>query len=107
MWGAKRLSSMLMRFALSASQCASSPSPSEDTMPMPVIQTSFRSVMRYCLQRKGDLAGHRIHMHAQVGMGERDMAEGQVSAAFKFGADAHLCRGDGKARSFMLDLGTD
>src|SRR5262245_31507050 len=41
MYGAKRVSSTLTRLAFSASQCASSPSPSDDTMPMPVIQTSF------------------------------------------------------------------
>src|SRR5882757_4150332 len=76
MYGAKRCSSELTRFWFSASQCASSPSPSEDTMPMPVIQTSFAdaldsvlgsvlgSVMRQRLHREADLFRHRVHVHA-------------------------------------------
>src|SRR6266481_2644289 len=107
MYGAKRLSSILTRFALSASQCASSPSPSEDTMPIPVIQTSFGSAMHNRLQREADLCGHRVHMHAQGRVGEGDMAEGEVGAALQLGADARLCRGDGKTRAFVLDLRFD
>ena len=43
-------------------------------------------------------------MHAQVGMGEGDVAEGQVGAALEFGADARLRRGDREARALVLDL---
>src|SRR3954447_23210941 len=80
MYGAKRCSSELMRFWFSASQCASSPSPSEETMPMPVIQTSVPgralvSVMRHCLLGKADLGSHRVHVHAQVRMREGDDTE--------------------------------
>src|ERR1700716_576396 len=112
MYGAKRCSSELTRFWSSASQCASSPSPSEDTMPMPVIQTSLSggdldSVMRHRLQGKADLGGHRVHVHAQVRMREGDLAEGQVGAALQLLADARLGRGHRKARALMLDLGFD
>src|SRR4030088_2663627 len=86
MYGAKRCSSELTRFAFSASQCASSPSPSEDTMPMPVIQTSLAeedvgSVMRHRLQGETDPVGHRVHVHAKGRVGEGAEAEGQFSAA--------------------------
>src|SRR4051794_2275954 len=112
MYGAKRLSSMLMRLAFSASQCASSPSPSEDTMPMPVIQTSFApgalvSVMCQRLQGKTDLVGHRVHEHAEGRVGEGRKAEGQFSAALQLLADAALCLRDRKAGTLMLDLGID
>ena len=63
----------LTRRALSASQLASSPSPSEVARPMPVIQTStgpeladLVSVMRDGLLRKADALGHRVHVHAQL-----------------------------------------
>src|SRR4030081_219814 len=101
-----------MRLALSASQCASRPSPSEDTMPMPVIQTSlasddFGSVMRHRLQRKAQLGGHRVHVDAKGGGGEGDLAEGQFGAALQLLADAALGRRDRKTRAFVLDLGFD
>src|ERR1700716_4093587 len=80
MYGAKRCSSELTRFWFSASQCASSPSPSEDTMPMPVIQTSFAdalgSVMRKRLHREADLFGPCVHEHAKGRVGEGGKAEG-------------------------------
>src|SRR5882757_11473697 len=104
MQGAKRFSSMLMRRALRASQCASSPSPREDTIPMPVIQASFGSVMRHRLLRKADLVGHRVHISAQVGIGEGNMAEGQVRAALQLGTNARFRRRDRKTRTFVLDL---
>src|SRR5438045_867686 len=108
MYGAKRLSSTLMRLAFSASQWASSPSPSEETMPMPVIHTSFApeafvSIMRQRLQGKTDLVGHCVHEHAEGRVGEGRKAEGQFSAAFQFLADAALCLRDRKAGTFMLN----
>src|SRR5262245_5963501 len=92
MCGAKRFSSTLIFLLFSASQCASSPSPSEDTMPMPVIQTSFvpadlDSVMRDRLQWEADFVGHRVHVHAHGGIGERGKAEGDLGAALQFLAD--------------------
>src|SRR5258708_7014694 len=101
-----------MRLALSASQCASSPSPSEDTMPMPVIQTSlapadFGSVMRHRLQREADLAGHRVHVHAKGGVGEGGKAKGYFSAALQILAYVALCLRDRKAGTFVLDLRID
>src|SRR5207302_1833085 len=109
MYGAKRLSSTLMRLAFSASQWASSPSPSEETMPMPVIQTSFAggdldSVMRHRLQREADFGGHRVHVNPKGRVGEGGQAEGYFRAALQFLADAALCLGDRKAGAFMLDL---
>src|SRR6185503_19247462 len=103
---------MLMVLAFSASQCASSPSPSEETMPMPVIQTSFApadldSVMRYRLQWEADLVGHRIHVHAQGRVGEGGKAEGEFSAASQLLADAYFCLRDGKTRAFVLELRID
>src|ERR1700675_3845882 len=95
MQGAKPFSSTLMRRALSASQFASSPSPSEVARPIPVIQTSAASLMHQRL-RKADLVGHRVHVPPQIGMGEGDMAEGQIGAALQLGADAYLRRGDSK-----------
>src|SRR5882672_6182877 len=100
-----------MRFWFSASQCASSPSPSEDTMPIPVIQTSLAvdtlgSVIQH-LQRETDLVGHRVHVHAKGRVGERGKAEGYFSAALQFLADAALSLRDGKAGTLVLDLGFD
>src|ERR1700694_866715 len=107
MYGANTFSSTLMRRWLSASQFASSPSPSEVARPMPVIQTSAASLMRHCLLRKADPVGHRVHVHTQIGMRERDMAEGQIGAALQLGADAYLRRSDRKSRTLILDLGID
>src|SRR5438045_4165253 len=103
---------MLMRPAFSASQCESSPSPSEDTMPMPVIQTSFAgdglvSVMRQRLKWEADLVGHRVHEYAQGRVWERGKAEGYFSAALQLLADAALCFRDRKAGTFVLDFGLD
>src|SRR5258708_31470536 len=98
---------MWMRRPLRASQCASSPSPSEDTIPMPVIQASFGSVMRHRLQWKAELVGQRVHVHPEVGIREGDMAEGQLRAALQLGANVDLRRGDRKTRAFMFDLCVD
>src|SRR6476660_2029504 len=103
---------MLTFFSFSASQCASRPSPSEETIPMPVIQTSlagadFGSVMRYRLQWEADLVGLRVHVHAQGRVGEGGKAEGELSAALQFLADASLDLGDGKAGTFLLELRLD
>src|ERR1041384_3398242 len=100
---------MLIFWPFSASQCASSPSPSEETMPMPVIQTSlavedFGSVMRYRLQWEADLVGHRVHVHAQGRVGEGSKAEGEFSAALQLLADTPLDLGDGKTGTFVLEL---
>src|SRR5438093_9524035 len=103
---------MLTFLAFSASQCASSPSPSEETIPMPVIQTSlapadFDSVMRYRLQWEADLVGHRVHMHAQGRVGEGGQAEGEFSAALQLLADASLDLRDSKTGTFVLELRLD
>src|SRR4029079_4763500 len=111
MQGAKVFSSTLVRRALSASQLALSPSPSEVARPMPVIQTSLAgdamaSVMRQCLW-KADLVGHRVHVYAQIGIGEGDMAEGQVGGALQLLAGPDLGRCNRKPRTFVLDPGFD
>src|SRR5229473_4207680 len=114
MYGAKPFSSTLMRRALSASQCASSPSPSEVARPMPVIQTSvdpalgdFVSVIGDGLLREADTFGHDFHMSAQICIREGDVAERERCVAPQFAADADLRRGNGKTRTFMHDAGID
>src|SRR5229473_7309896 len=96
-YGAKLFSSTLMRRALSASQCASSPSPSEVARPMPVIQTStgpeladFVSVMADGLLRKADALGHGFHVPAQIRVGEGDVTERDRRVASQFAADGDL-----------------
>src|SRR3954447_21162471 len=101
-----------MRFWFTASQCASSPSPSEDTMPMPVIQTSFAgegwgSVMRQRLHGETDLVGHRIHVHAKRGIGEGGKSERNLGAALQFLADASFGLGDRKAGAFVFERRLD
>src|SRR3982750_2988874 len=103
---------MFIFFSFSASQCASSPSPSEETMPMPVIQTSLApadlcSVMRYRLQWEADFVGLRVHVYAQGRVGEGGKAEGEFSAALQFLADTPLDLGDGKTGTFVLELRLD
>src|ERR1700686_1895311 len=107
MYGAKPFSSTLMRRALSASQCVSSPSPSEVASPMPVIQTStdFVSVMADQFLRKSDALGHGVHVSAQIGIWEGDVTEGDRGVALQFAADADLRGGDGKTRTFVNDAG--
>src|SRR5665213_3412124 len=109
---------MLTRRALSASQCASSPSPSEVARPMPVIQTStgaecdglvlamsvsgiLVSAMGHQFCWKSDAPGFRIHVHAQIRTGERDMAEGEGRVRPQLAADPDLGFSHGIARAFM------
>src|ERR1700726_1478315 len=94
MQGAKPFSSTLMRRALSASQCASRPSPSEVARPMPVIQTSadpgfedFVSVIGDSPLRKADTLGDGIHVSAQTRIREGNLAEGDRRVAFQLAAD--------------------
>src|SRR3954447_22450946 len=93
-YGANRCSSTLTRCALSASQCASRPSPSEVAMPMPVIQTStgavfdFGSLMRHGLLRKTDALRLGIHISAQIGIRKRDVTEGDRRVAPRPAPDA-------------------
>src|ERR1700704_3986822 len=110
MQGANAFSSTLMRRALSASQFASSPSPSEVARPIPVIQTSpgpgvedFVSVMGDGLLRKANLPGHGFHVSAQIRIRERDDAECDGGVASQLTADADLGCGDRKARAFVND----
>src|SRR5882757_5709106 len=108
MYGAKRASSTLTRCALSASQCASSPSPSDVAIPMPVIQTSaggefdgFGSVMRHRLFGKADALGHGVHVYAQVRMREGNVSHRECRVAPRFAADADLSLRDRKTRTFV------
>src|ERR1019366_3644634 len=112
MYGAKRFSSTLMRCAFSASQCASSPSPSDVAMPMPVIQASigpefddFGSVMGDGLLRKADAFGHGVHVSAQVGIRERNVTECERRVASQLAVDADLGLRDRKTRAFMYHVG--
>src|SRR5260221_3477375 len=97
MYGAKPFSSTLTRRALSASQFASSPSPSEVARPMPVIQTSVDpgceglvSVMNDGLLRKADALGLGIHVSTQILIREGDVAECDRRVAPQLAADPDL-----------------
>src|ERR1043166_8852697 len=96
-----------MRCALSASQCASRPSPSEVAMPMPVIQTSMGSafglgsVMRQGLLREADTPCLGIHMNAQIGIRKRNMTERDRRVASRPAVNADFCFGDRETRAFM------
>jgi hypothetical protein len=59
------------------------------------------------LHRKADFVGHRIHVHAEGGVGEGGKAEGDFSAALQILADAALGLRDGKAGTFVLELRLD
>src|ERR1700687_3653236 len=114
MYGAKPFSSTLMRRALSASQFASSPSPSEVARPMPVIQTSvdpgfedFVSVMSDGLLRKTDAFGHGTHVSAQIRIREGDMAERDRRVAPQLAADPDPRFGHRITRAFVKDVGVD
>src|SRR5258706_4749719 len=112
--GAKPFSSTLMRRALSASQFASSPSPSEVARPMPVIQTSvdpgcegFVSVMSNGLPGKADAFGHRFHVSAQIRIPEGSMAERDGRVALQLAADPYLRFGHRITRALVKDVGVD
>src|ERR1700722_20171995 len=114
MWGGKPFSSTLMRRSLSASQFASSPSPSEVARPMPVIQTSadpgfedFVSVMGRGLLRKADTLGLGIHVYAQIRTGEGDVAEGEGRVASQLAVDPDLGLGDRVAGAVVNQAGMD
>src|SRR6266446_10913956 len=114
MYGAKPLSSTLMRRALSASQFASSPSPSEVARPMPVIQTSvdpgcegFASVMCNGLLGKADALGHGFHVSAQLRIREGNMAERDGRVALQLAADPYLRFGDRITRALVKHVGVD
>src|ERR1700712_4163750 len=102
-----------MRRWLSASQFASSPSPSEVARPMPVIQTStgsrcnLLSAMGDQFLWKSDAPGHGVHVHAQIRMREGDVAERDGGVGPQFAADADLGGGDGEAGPLVDDAGVD
>src|SRR3981081_4090443 len=103
-----------MRRALSASQLASSPSPSEVARPIPVIQTStdpafedFVSVMGDGLLRKADAFGHRVHVNAQFRIREGDNAERDRGVASQFAANVALGGRDRITRTFVNDARVD
>src|SRR5437868_6509572 len=99
-----------MRRALSASQWASGPSPSEVARPMPVIQTSvdpgfgdFVSVIGNRLLRKANALGHGVHMHAQIRMREGNYPKRQGGVAPDLAGNARLGGGNGIAGAFVND----
>ena len=83
---------------------------------MPVIQTSLapadlgsdsaQSCVIAC-SGKPILLAIASMCTRKVGIGEGDMAEGQVSAALQLLADAYFGRRDGKTGAFVLDLRVD
>src|ERR1700720_1699114 len=75
--------------SISRCQWASGPSPSEERMPMPVIQASrARSAMARDLERKRELARPRLHVGAELGVGERHGAEPDLRLAHRLAVGA-------------------
>src|SRR6266700_3424625 len=104
--------------ALKARQCACTPSPSVETMPTPVIQTSRAasavksadrsafasaatiSAMGQLLHREGEGGGSLLHVLAEFLVGELDHAEGDLGVAGELAVVADLRLGARKARTF-------
>src|ERR1700722_6899754 len=114
MQGAKPFSSTLMRCALSASQWASRPSPSEVARPMPVIQTSavarpedVVSVIGDNLLRKADTLSLGIHVSTQIRVREGNVAECECRVELEFAADPDLRFGHRITRAFVKDVGVN
>src|SRR5581483_3414165 len=80
MYGAKDVASAAGGAAFSPCQCASIPSPRQETRPMPVIRLSRASDMRQGLHRKGDFGGELFHVGPKVRIGEFDDTEGELRA---------------------------
>src|SRR6516225_3698568 len=105
MYGAKRSSSRSSRPSAKPCQCASAPSPRQDTIPIPVIQTSRgTSPMSDRLDRELEDLRHLLHAGAEVGAGEFHQPKCDLGVAdqLAFAADVGPC--DGKARALVHEL---
>src|SRR6516162_3578517 len=94
--------------ALSACQCASGPSPRQDTMPMPVIHASrVLSPMGERLARELEECRHFLHAGAKVRIGTFHEPEGHLGVAGKLVLAANIRLGDGEARTLVHELGRE
>src|SRR5579883_128819 len=89
-------------------QCAWSPSPSVDTMPIPVIQASRSagvafSAIGWLLHREGEGGCRPLHMRAEFLVGEFDHPEGDLGIAGELAAVVDLGFGSREPRSFMQE----
>src|SRR5437016_13371395 len=75
-YGAKRSASILTRRSVRPSQCACTPSPRQDTMPMPVIQTSRgTSAMSEGPDGEREDRRHLLHAGPELGAGKLNQPE--------------------------------
>src|SRR5689334_25315149 len=100
--GAKLVSSMTVSPALSFCQWASSPSPRQDTMPIPVMQPSrAASVIRGDLHRHADVRSQLQHTAFELVVGEIDNAKHDGSVAHDLAVNLGPCLGYSEAGAFV------
>src|SRR3984957_4491551 len=106
--GAKRSVSMARLFSAKPCQCGSSPSPRQETMPMPVIQAARGlSTMGERLHGETDARRHLLHVGAQARVGERHDAQGELGIAGCLAADRDRGLGDGEPGAIVQQRGGD
>src|SRR5262244_3022678 len=90
-----------MRLSARPCQCASAPSPRQDTMPMPVIQASRgASAMSEGPHRELKDRGHLLHAGAEFSVGEFNKPERDLGIAGELAVAPDVGLGDGVARAF-------
>src|SRR5689334_21043766 len=95
-------------FSENPCQCASGPSPRQDTMPIPVIQASRgASAIRLRFHRKTDPRRHLFHGGAQARIGERHDAQRQLGLASRLAGDRDRGLRHGEAGPFVQHRGGD
>src|SRR5271166_1826107 len=105
-WGAKLLVSRQRRPSFKPCQCVSAPSPRQDTIPMPVIQTSRgASGIGESPDRELEDCRHFLHVGAELGARELHQPENNLGGAYGLVVAANVRLGDGEAGSFMQELG--
>src|SRR5579885_1154007 len=103
MTGANVVVSALGCACISFCQCASGPSPSEETMPMPVIHTSRApSAIGERLHWETDAFGGFAHALVHLGTRERHDAESECRVADRLAHGRNACIGDGVAGALVL-----
>src|SRR5262245_14045382 len=86
-------------------QCASSPSPRQETMPMPVMKASRpASAMDGSLDRQSDFLGDSLHAGAKFTFGKVDHAERDLGVADRLAVAFDLGLGHGEAGSLVDQL---
>src|SRR4030095_1142946 len=92
----------------SPSQCASAPSPRQETRPMPVITASRPSLaMAKGLQREFYAFCRREQHVANTGSGKRQNAESYLRGTYLRTLDEHLILGHREAGALVQDAGVD